>query len=180
MAVRQHLSVLQGEGVVDFEEERRGQGKVGRPARLWRLTAKAISRFPDGHADLAVGMLQAVENVFGANALEQLAADRTAAQIESYRARMPRASESLERRLVFLTKIRCEEGFLADWRRQQDGTFELVENHCAISRAVRVCPALCDGELTLFQAVLGEDVSVDPVEHLLCGDRRCAYRIKNV
>ena len=57
MAVRQHLSVLQGEGFVEFTEERR---KVGRPARMWQLTANARDRFPDSHAEFAVGMLQAI------------------------------------------------------------------------------------------------------------------------
>ena len=47
MAVRQHLAVLQAEELVDFTDERR---KVGRPARLWRLTPKAYGRFPDHHA----------------------------------------------------------------------------------------------------------------------------------
>ena len=43
--------------------------------------------------------------------------------------------------------------------------------------ATRFCPKLCAGELSLFRSVLGSDVSVDRVEHILSGDRRCAYRI---
>ena len=38
MAVRQHLYRLKVEGLVEFSDERR---KVGRPARVWRLTSAA-------------------------------------------------------------------------------------------------------------------------------------------
>jgi len=52
-----------------------------------------------------------------------------------------------------------------------------VENHCSIAKAARLCPKLCGGELSLFRTLLGEDVSVDRVEHILSGDRCCSYRI---
>src|SRR5580693_1726373 len=41
MAVRQHLYRLKLAGLVEFSDERR---KVGRPARVWRLTAAAADR----------------------------------------------------------------------------------------------------------------------------------------
>ena len=66
---------------------------------------------------------------------------------------------------------------MAEWGRQRDGTLRLVENHCSIAQAARFCPKLCAGELSLFRAALGDDVSVERVEHILSGDRCCAYRI---
>jgi predicted ArsR family transcriptional regulator len=174
MAVRQHLSVLQGEELVDFTDQRR---KVGRPARLWRLTVKAYGRFPDSHAELAVEMLLAIRSAFGEEGLERLTEEKTRQQVEHYRARMPGASALLEERVATLTRIRREEGYMAEWRRRRDGTFELVENHCSIAKAARVCPNLCGGELSLFRTVLGDNVSVERVEHILSGDRCCAYQI---
>ena len=69
MAVRQHLAALQEQGLVDYVDERR---KVGRPARVWHLTPKANDRFPDRHAELAVGILQAVQSAPGEEGLERL------------------------------------------------------------------------------------------------------------
>lgn len=175
MAVRQHLAVLEGEDLVDFTDERR---KVGRPARLWRLTPKAHDRFPDCHAELAVGMLQAIQSAFGEQGLERLTEERTRQQVQSYRARMLGPDAPLEERLATLAQIRCEEGYMAEWARRRDGTLELVENHCSIAKAARLCPKLCGGELSLFRTVLGDDVSVERVEHILSGDRCCAYRIR--
>lgn len=174
MAVRQHLSVLQGEGLVDFTDQRR---KVGRPARLWQLTLKAYDRFPDSHAELAVEMLLAIRSAFGEEGLERLTEEKTRQQVEHYRARMPGPSALLEERVATLTRIRREEGYMAEWRRRRDGTFELVENHCSIAKAARVCPNLCGSELSLFRSVLGDDVSVNRFEHILSGDRCCAYQI---
>ena len=174
MAVRQHLSVLQGEGAVDFTDERR---KVGRPARVWKLTPKANDRFPDSHAELAVDMLQAIQSASGEEGLERLTAERTRKQVESYRARMPSRDRSLEERVAALARIRREEGYMAECTRVLDGTIELVENHCAISKAAHACPTLCDGELTLFRETLGDRVTVERIEHMLRGDRRCTFRI---
>lgn len=174
MAVRQHLSVLQGEGLVDYTDERRN---VGRPARAWQLTHKAYDRFPDCHSELAVGMLQAVQSAFGEQGLERLTAERTRLQVENYRTRMPCPSAPLEERVATLARIRREEGYMAEWVRTPKGTIELIENHCSIAKAARFCPKLCSGELDLFRAVLGNDVSVERIEHLLLGDRRCTYQI---
>lgn len=174
MAVRQHLAVLEGEKLVDFTDERR---KVGRPARLWRLTPDAYDRFPDCHAELAVGMLQAIERAFGEEGIERLTVERTRQQAESYRARMPGPNASLEERVATLARIRREEGYMAESRRNRDGAIELVENHCSIAKAARLCPKLCGGELSLFRTVLGDDVSVERTEHILSGDRCCSYCI---
>lgn len=174
MAVRQHLAILQAEKLVDFTDERR---KLGRPARLWQLTPKAYARFPDRHEDLAVGMLQAVQRAFGDEGLERLTEERTRQQADSYRARIPGSDASIEERVAVLARIRREEGYMAEWRRRRDGTFELVENHCAISKAARICTKLCGDELQLFRSVLGEDVSVERTEHILSGDRCCTFCI---
>lgn len=174
VAVRQHLAVLQGEDLVEFADGRR---KVGRPARVWQLTAKAYNRFPDSHAELTVGILDAIRSTFGEEGLERLTDERTRKQVESYRVRMPGPKAPLEERVAMLARLRREEGYMAEWRRRRDGALDIVENHCSIAQAARSCPNLCGGELSLFRAVLGDNVSVDRVEHILSGDRCCTYCI---
>ena len=174
MAVRQHLSVLQGEGVVDFTDERR---KVGRPARVWKLTPKANDRFPDSHAELAVDMLHAIQRASGDEGLERLTAERTRRQAESYRAWMPSQDRPLEERVAALASIRREEGYMAECTRLRNGAIELVQNHCAISQAAQFCPKLGGSELPLFREVLGDRVTVERIEHIPSGDRRCTFRM---
>ncbi len=177
MAVRQHLAVLQAEGFVAFCDD---EHKVGRPARLWRLTQNGYDRFTDRHAELAIGMIQAIQNTFGEDGLNRLAEERTRQQIASYSARMPQVKESLEDRVVALARIRCEEGYMAEAEHCPDGTFRLVENHCSISKAAHLCQNLCGGELSLFRAVLGEDTAIERTEYILAGDRCCAYHITHL
>lgn len=174
MAVHRHLSALARNGLVAFTVERR---KVGRPVHLWKLTAQAHMRFPDRHGELAVSMLQAIRAAFGHRGLARVMEEHMRQQISSYRERMPPKDASIEERVAALAEIRRTEGFMAEWARCCAGTIELVEHHCAIATAARCCASLCDDELSLFRVILGDDVKVDRVEHVLRGDCRCAFQI---
>ena len=85
MAVRQHLAALEEEGDVAYEEERR---PIGRPVRLWRVTDHASGRFPEGYAELAVGLIGATQSAFGAEGIERLLEERLKQQAKSYRERL--------------------------------------------------------------------------------------------
>ncbi len=174
MAIRQHLYALRDSGLVTYEDERR---KVGRPARIWRITEKAQARFPDAHAELTVEMLAIIRATFGERGLERLMTERTRLQTKTYSERLRAAGKSLEARVKALAKIRAEQGYMAEAARQRDGSFLLTENHCPICAAATECQGLCREELMLFSSVLGKDVSVERTDHILAGARRCAYRI---
>lgn len=174
MAVRQHLYVLEKQGVVTHFDEPR---KVGRPARIWKLTAEAEKKFPDSHGELAAGMLQAMQAVFGAEGLEKLVEQRKRQQLQRYHAALPGVDAELGKRIEALTELRREEGYMAEWARGKDGRFQIIENHCPICTAARVCQGLCAAELELFAAALGDDVQVLREEHILSGSRRCLYTI---
>jgi predicted ArsR family transcriptional regulator len=173
MAVRQHLYALRDNGFVTYEDERR---KVGRPARIWRITEKAQARFPDSHAELTVEMLAIIRATFGERGIERLMTERTRMQTKAYGERLRTAGKSLESRVHALAKIRAEQGYMAEAARQRDGSFLLIENHCPICAAASACQGLCREELILFSSVLGNDVSVERTDHILAGARRCAYR----
>ena len=173
MAVRQHLGGLAEEGLVVFRDEAQG---VGRPRRIWTLTKASSARFPDSHGELAVGMIEAVRKAFGAEGIDRLIRERVKSQAAQYRKRMP---DDLPGRVRTLARIRTEEGYLAESRKESDGSFTLVENHCPICAAAEICQGLCAGELDLFRRALsGRGVKVERTEHLLDGQRHCVYRIR--
>ena len=174
MAVRQHLYRLKAAGLVDFSDERR---KVGRPARVWRLTGDAAARFPDTHGDLTVEIIGAVRAAFGEAGMDKLLVERTRRQKDEYRARLRPAGSSLAKRAHALAEIRREQGYMAECTRAADGSMLLVENHCPICAAAATCQGLCREELSLFRAVLGGKARVERIDHILAGARRCAYRI---
>ena len=178
MAARQHLYALEAEGIVAAEQQPRPRG---RPVKLWRLTEAAAPFFPDGHAELTLGLLDAMTAAFGARGLGKLIDARTEAQRAAYGARI-RPHWPLRRRVEALARIRAEEGYMAEVRDcgpgAGRGVYLLVENHCPICAAAQACRGLCQRELELFQEVLGPDVEVERLDHLLSGARRCSYRIR--
>jgi len=173
MGVRQHLKRLTEEGLVEHHDRRSG---VGRPARHWELTAQGHGRFPDSHGELTVSLLGSVRSVFGAKGLDRLIEARTRETTRAYRERLEGVA-GIDRRLATLAELRSAEGYMAEWRPGEDGSYLFVENHCPVCAAARVCQGLCRSELEVFQACIGDGWSVERSEHLLDGARRCAYRI---
>ena len=173
MAVRQHLYALQNEGHVEAEER---PVPIGRPAKHWRLTREADQLFPEAYAELNVSLIQALRDTFGEEGLDQVLVSRCARQRQDYAKRI-RASAPLDKKLKELARVRTEEGYMAEVRREKDGSYLLIENHCPICAAANACQGFCSTELDLFRSILGRGVSVERVEHIVAGDRRCAYRI---
>jgi predicted ArsR family transcriptional regulator len=172
MAVRQHLYDLQREKLVTAEAR---PGPVGRPAKHWQLTREADRLFPDAYAELTLALIGAMGKTLDGVAMQKVLDARVAAQRDAYVARIA-PTASLPAKLRELARMRTEEGYMAEVRR--DGTgFLFIENHCPICAAANACQGFCSTEMQLFQSVLGPNVSVERVEHILNGSRRCAYRV---
>ncbi len=173
MAVRQHLYALEGQKMVTYIEAPKPRG---RPEKQWQLTSGAASFFPDGHADLTVELIGAMGEAFGSHGLKQLLAVRARQQLDHYQEHLS-SYKSLPRRLNRLAELRTQEGYMAEVLTQPDGSLLFVENHCPICTAAASCTGLCGSELEVFRGVLGDLADVDRCEHILDGDRRCAYQV---
>ncbi|MDW3206253.1 MAG: metalloregulator ArsR/SmtB family transcription factor [Alphaproteobacteria bacterium] len=173
MAIRQHLYDLQAEGLVESRTEPR---PVGRPAKLWYLTEAADRYFPDAHAELAVGLIDAIRASMGDDALDALVRERSRSQTELYRSAMEDAPD-LRSKLDALAEIRSREGYMAGVEEADDGLV-FVENHCPICAAAKACTGLCAMELQVFSEALGPDYAVERTDHILAGARRCAYHVR--
>jgi predicted ArsR family transcriptional regulator len=177
-AVRQHLDALAENGLVS-SHARPSEGR-GRPPTVWTLTDLAQDLFPDRHDDLTVELIDAVRSALGDDGLDRVIEARYGVQVETYRRAIPKRG-SLRDRVEALARIRTAEGYVAEVVDAPDGRgMVLVEHHCPICTAATSCPGLCRSELDLFREVLGSKVSVERTQHVLAGDRRCAYRIAPV
>jgi predicted ArsR family transcriptional regulator len=173
MAVRQHLYQLQREKLVTAEPR---PVPLGRPAKYWRLTREADRLFPDAYAEVSLALIEAVRDAFGEAGVKRVLESRYARQRAEYLRRIP-PSLPLGEKVQKLAHIRTEEGYMVEVKPAGEGTFLLAENHCPICAAATVCQGFCATELDLFRAVLGPGVVVERGEHILSGERRCAYRI---
>jgi predicted ArsR family transcriptional regulator len=66
---------------------------------------------------------------------------------------------------------------MAEVKKDGAGAWLLLEHHCPICSAAHACSSLCREELKLFQRVLGDEVRVERISHILAGEGRCAYRV---
>ena len=172
MGARQHLERMEAEGLVSSEDIRQG---VGRPKRLWSLTEKAQSRFPDRHDQLTLDMLISVKDVFGEAGLDQLIEHRTQTTAKLYHELLD-AHPSIEKKLQALAEIRSREGYMADIHKNDD-RFIFIENHCPVCAAAKTCQGFCQSELEVFQGLFTGLARVERTEHIIKGARRCAYLI---
>jgi predicted ArsR family transcriptional regulator len=174
MAVRLHLYALQADGLVAHAEQAKGRG---RPVKLWRTTEKADAHFADSHAALTSDLIGQMRKAFGDRGLDKLLKLRTAEQEKFYRAELG-DKRALKGRVDALARIREREGYMAEVRRDPEtGDLLLIENHCPVCAAARVCTGLCREEIALFERVLGKHVRVERLTHILAGAGRCTYRI---
>jgi predicted ArsR family transcriptional regulator len=172
-AARQQLMRLAAEGLVESTGEAKG---VGRPVQNWRLTPKAQQRFPDTHAGLTVQLLQTIRSELGEAALDKLISARESQTLAAYTAALSGA-KNLGEKLERLAGIRSAEGYMAAVVPGDDGALMLVENHCPICAAATECQNFCRAEKSVFQAVIGPEATVERIEHIVSGARRCAYRV---
>ncbi|MEG7520221.1 metalloregulator ArsR/SmtB family transcription factor [Morganella morganii] len=170
-AARQQFTKLARDGMVEAHSECRG---VGRPVQRWHLTALGNKRFPDCHAELTVKILTTIRRELGEDAIGKIITARENEARRDYFDKL-QGAETLEERIIRLVAIRTEEGYMAQWEKEPEGSWLIIENHCPICSAARMCQGFCRAELELFQTVL--NASVERVEYLLTDSRRCVYRV---
>jgi predicted ArsR family transcriptional regulator len=173
-ALRQHLDSLEQAGMVTRSTlEPIGRG---RPPVHWQLAPGAAHAFPDRHGELSVDLITSLRSTLGDPALDQVIGARSDRQVAAYNAALEGSAE-LRERVERLADIRSQEGYLAEVHADGDALL-LVEHHCPIRDAAVSCGALCSAELDVFRRVLGPAVTVTRTQHVLAGDRRCAYRVE--
>ena len=172
--VQQTMAKLASALLVDNEDKANGRG---RPKRFWHLTEKGHARFPDRHSDLTLEIIQTTKAVFGEKGLERIIHHREQDTLREYKEALIDC-RNLWQKVQTLTKKRVSEGYMAECQKVSSTEFLLVENHCPICAAATICQGLCRSEISIFQSILGPNVSVERTEHLLKGGRRCTYLIK--
>jgi DeoR family suf operon transcriptional repressor len=170
--IRQHLTVLERDGLVEAREER---GRVGRPALVYRLTERGDALYPKKYDVLASLLLGEVRAVMGSQALQTLlrrAAIRFAAP---YLERLE--GRTLEERVREANLIIAEHGCLAEFT--QDGSDWLIHQYsCPFPNVARQNSAVCILEVEFVRQLVGADARL--VSSLLRGDRSCTYRVRKI
>jgi predicted ArsR family transcriptional regulator len=168
--IRQHLTVLERDGLVMASEER---GRVGRPTLVYTLTEKAETLFPKGYDELATALLEEIRAEEGSERLYQLLHRVAQRLAESFWERVQ--GKSLAQRVEETALILQEQGCLVEWE-PRDGEFLLHEFTCPLSKMAKQDSSVCTLHLELVRLLTGADTRL--VRSLLRGERACTYRIR--
>ena len=174
MGVRQHLAELENKGFVAHAREEKQTR--GRPVHLWHLTQKGHQRFPDEHHQLTLELLEVIQTDLGEDSMNRLINSRNDQIKQRYLQQLRASGDDIRGRIQKLAELRSEEGYMAEVRLLPDGWL-LIENHCPIRAAAEKCQHLCRAELNCFSELFTESATVERVDHLFAGARRCAYKI---
>jgi predicted ArsR family transcriptional regulator len=169
MGVRQHLVILEAEGLVEHYQEKQGRG---RPPHVYQLTDEANGLFPTTYANFAVGLMHEVAKFNGPGFINKVFRERMKAQLKTYQLRLE--GKTLSARVKELARIRDEEGYMARFHENEDD-YVLIEHNCPIAVIAQEYPHVCEIELALFRQSLGAKIVRE--EHLMQGSHRCCYRI---
>jgi DeoR family suf operon transcriptional repressor len=168
--VRQHLTVLEREGLVEAHEER---GHVGRPALVYRLTDKGEALYPKLYDKLANLLLEEVREVAGGQALQTLLRRVATRFAEPYRERVE--GKSLAERVNEASLIIQDRGSLADC--VQDGDDWLIRQYtCPFPRVAHQNSCVCALDVEFVRQLVGADARLST--SLLRGDACCTYRVR--
>jgi DeoR family suf operon transcriptional repressor len=167
---RQHLTVLERDGLIRHEAVRDGPG---RPKHLFALTPAADALYPRAYAELTNELLEYVEADDPA-LLERVFERRRQRRLERARARL--ADMPFPERVAELARILDEDGYLAEHEPLPDGGYRVVEHNCAVREVARRYGQACSSELEFIRQALPE-AEVERVAHMLAGAFVCAYEI---
>lgn len=147
--------------------------RTGRPASMYRLSAAGDHLFPKHYDALAVAVIDAVADEFGADAqlrvLARVTDDRVQAVAPSLR-ELP-----LAERVEALKNWYLSDDPYMDLARSGND-YRLIERNCPFYNTAMRRPALCSVSVNAFRKLLG--VHVEREEKFQNGDGRCVFRIR--
>jgi predicted ArsR family transcriptional regulator len=170
VCVRRHLSLLESDGLVAFEEERHDRG---RPRFIYSLTEKAARLFPQIYDEFANEALTAVRRNFGDEALRRVLSSRADELIARFEEKL--SGRDFDERVKGLTREIDAKGYLADTRRMKDGSYRLRQRNCPIESVAVAYPQVCEEELRIYREVLGCEVICEC--RIADGARKCDFHI---
>jgi len=170
-AVRHHLKELEAEGVLEYVREHRS---VGAPAFAYRLSAQGQALFPRRYQETLTYILDHVARRDGrAAAIAMLEAhlQGLAAQLK-----VEFAELTPEQRVERMTRLRSDDGYMAEWQAAGIGAATIREHNCAIHAIAERFPEICAAEERFMAEVLG--APVERRRHILSGCTACEYHVQ--
>jgi predicted ArsR family transcriptional regulator len=168
--IRQHLTVLERDGLVAAHEER---GRVGRPTLVYALTEKAEDLFPKAYDQLVSVLLDEMRATAGNEQLFQMLQRVAQRLAEPHLDRVE--GRPLVERVRAAAEVMEEQGCIADVS-ETDGEYFIDEFSCPFPRAAERDRSVCALHVEFVRILTGADTRL--TRSLLRGECACTYRVR--
>ncbi len=168
---RQHLILLERQGWVSRRSQHTPEGKSGRPASVYEISRSGEEFFPKRYAELSGALIDAVEEMYGTEAVRKLMARIVENRVREWEPRL--RDRSLDERLDALRNYYVDDDpFLSV---ERNGHVALVERNCPFTGIASRRPLLCGMTVTALTRLLRVRVSRE--RSFQCGDGCCEFRV---
>ena len=170
-AVRQHLTGLAADGLVEHRPAAKGPG---RPRHLFRLTARGHALFPAAYGELTNELL----GYFSEDApelVDRVFERRSHRRTESARARLE--GRDFPERVAELARILDQDGYLADFEQVDGDTWRITEHNCAVFSVASRYGQACSSEIAFLRDAM-PDAEIERVSHMVAGAHACSYLVR--
>ena len=150
-------------------------GHRGRPQLSYAATDLADALFPKAYGALTNELLGYLDDE-DATTVDRLFARRRDTRIANARVRLA-PKRTLKAKVTELATILDEDGYIATAETIGPNRYRIVEHNCAIAAVARRYGQACISELEFIRTVLPNAV-VERTQHMVAGDRHCAYEIR--
>jgi len=170
--VRQHLTLLQRDNLVDCVEER---GSIGRPHYVFSLTEQGRALFPHNYDMLSVWLLDELRELEGDERVRSLLRRMGARMAEPHLERL--AAMPQAERVTEVARILSSMGIQAE-ARDENGVFSINVFSCPYHTVVEKHPEVCDMELEWAKNLTGAPVRI--ADCWFRGSQSCTYLIEKI
>jgi predicted ArsR family transcriptional regulator len=170
MGIKQHCVEMEKKGLLDTW---RNPKALGRPEKLYRLTEKGASFFPEVGNELSCEILHSVQDLYGPNAPDKLLFSYYSKKTEAYQRKVKGATPS--EKAASFARLRDLEGHCAELEVAEDGTVSVVEYHNPLREVAAHFPTLNRMEELMFSRVLS--TLVERTESSVSGLTKYTYRL---
>jgi predicted ArsR family transcriptional regulator len=171
ISVRHHISRLEADGFIIYEEERHG---VGRPRRMYFLSAKGLELFPTRYVRLTTRLLEQLKGNLPEDVIEGLFTKIATDLAEDYVSEVDLGKLSFEERITLLEKLLVNEGFTIEVERTADN-YIIKEISCPYYHIGQEHPEVCLLDATVIAKVMS--IPAAKVGSMLNDDSYCTFTI---
>jgi len=156
MGVKKHCVKLEDQGYIkSWRIPREG---VGRPQKLYTLTAKCDELFPDTGIEVVINVLEGVKEFFGESSPEKLFFHHYEKQREQWAKSISKGS-SLVEKATRLADLRAKSGCFSRCKYDNEHGFRIEEYHHPMKQLFKLYPNLIKLEVRMMEQLLGSAVS---------------------